>query len=338
MNKKFRKAKIAGLGILGATMLASCQICPVNANTLITDENGAGSKTISLFSLVDGSVQITADSSFEGNGNYYYFDDADFSNPSYTPKEGNFVSYAKDGYFRNPNGKTTVADMWTEWNARIESIIPEGFSFSIDTKQSSGWNDSYMELAKADMATTNTTNEWKAYVYHVSYSWNNVAEYISKTKALIGTSNYEVSELAELDDAGTPWASLTKNSDDTYTWKECYTVNYWSVYGYIDTMIHGDLFNAAALGADYAVATSSAFSISMQQYKIGEGEETKIKIDNISTTDDNGDVKFVSATGKIAKKTNIGAIVGGIVGGVAGLAIIAGLIVFFSKRKKKAAK
>ncbi len=332
------KAKIVGLALLGAGVLASCQICPVNANTVITDANGAGSKTISLFSLVDGSVQMAADTSFEGNGNYYYIDDATFASPTFTPKEGNYVSYAKDGYFRNPNGKATVAEMWTEWNARIESLIPTGFSFSIDSKQSSGWNDSYMELSKADMATSNTTNEWKAYVYHVSYSWSNVEEYISKTKTLIGSENYDVSELAELDDAGKPWASLTKGDGDIYTWKECYTVNYWSVYGYIDTMIHGDLFNAAALGADYAVATSSAFSISMQQYKIGEGEESKVKIDNISTTDEDGNVKFVSASGKIVKKTNVGAIVGGVVGGIAAVIIIAGLIVFFSKRKKKASK
>ncbi len=339
MNKKTsKKATMLGLGVLGAALLASCQICPVNANTIITDQNGAGSKTISLFSLVDGSIQIAADSSFEGNSNYFYIDDATFENPTFTSKADAYVSYAKDGYFTNPNGKATVAEMWTEWNERIKSIIPTGFSFSIDTKQSSGWNDSYMELSTADMKTTNTTNEWKAYVYHLTYSWNNVEEYISKTKTLIGSTNYAVSELAELDDAGTAWASLTKNSDDTYTWKECYTVNYWSVYGYIDTMIHGDLFNAAALGADFAVATSSAFSISMQQYKIGDGEETKIKIDNTSTTDKDGNVKFVSATGKIAKKTNVVAIVAGVAGGIVAIGVIAALVVFFNKRKKKASK
>lgn len=324
-----KKATFAGLVLAGAALLASCQVSPVSANTVITDANGAGNKTISMFCLVDGSVQMTmGDADMPGNNNYVYIDDATFSNPTFTPKENNFVSYIRDGYFTNPNKLTTSQAIWDEFNDKVRSVVPSGFTFTIDTKQSSGWQDSYMDQDKKN--PDNKTNEWKAYVYHVSYSWSNVQEYITKTKTLIGT-NYATSELADLDDANTAWVSFTKGENDTYTWKECYTVNYWSVYGMIDSVLSSNLFNRAALGADYAVATSSAFTISMQQYKIGEGDEVKVKVDNTSTTDAEENVKFIEASGKIAKKGCGGEIIGT---SVVALAALAGVAALAIKRKK----
>lgn len=316
-------------------LLTACQVAPVNAKTVITDVNGAGNKTISMLMLVDGSVQMTADTtSFPGNNNYFYVDDATFENVTFDPKADK-VSYISDGYFTNPNHLTSAQEIWNEFNAKVQSVVPTGFDFSISTVQSANWDDKYMSEAKAD--STNTTNEWKAYVYHLSYSWNNVDEYIAKTKTLIG-KNYVSSELAEIEDAGNAWVSFTEGDDSVFTWKECYTVNYWSVYDLVDTVMDSELFNRDALGSAYRVETSSAFTVALQEYQIGEGEAVKVKIDNTSTTDENNNVKFIEAKGKVAKpasSTNVGMIVGI---AVAAVVVIAGIVVggvFASKKKKK---
>ena len=150
--------------------------------------------------------------------------------------------------------------------------------------------------------------------------------------------------MADLEDANTPWVSFEKGEEAdgmaAYTWKECYTVNYWSCFGLVDAMLSSNLFNRDALGADYHVDTSSAISMSQQSYKIGEGEVVTHKVDNTSTLDENSNVKFLTAEGKIAlpaKKGN-GALIGTICG-VAGAAVVAGVVagVVVSKKKKKQA-
>lgn len=334
MKKQFGKAKLFIMAASAGLLLTACQVAPVNAKTVITDVNGAGNKTISMLMLVDGSVQMTADTtSFPGNNNYFYVDDATFENVTFDPKADK-VSYISDGYFTNPNHLATAQEIWNEFNAKVESVVPEGFNFSISTVQSANWNDKYMGEAKAE--STNTTNEWKAYVYHLSYSWNNVEEYIAKTKKLIG-KNYASSELAELDDANTPWVSFTEGEDSVFTWKECYTVNYWSVYDLVDTVMDSELFNRDALGATYHVETSSAFQVALQEYQIGEGEAVKVKIDNTSTTDENNAVIFIEAKGKVAKPatTNAGMIIGIVAAAVVVVAAAIGGVIFFKKKKKK---
>lgn len=341
MNKKsFGKFGAIGAGALLTVLLASCQVSPVNGNTVITNADGAGNKTLSLFCLVDGSIQIQPDTeSFVGNNSYFHIED--MKNPTFTPKADNWVKYISDGYFTNPNHLTTPTEIWDEWNAKVASIIPEGFEFSMDTFKSAGWKD---EMMNTTVAGFNTTNEWKAFVYNISYSWNNVEEYKTKTKALIGETNFAVSEMADLEDANTPWVSFEKGEEAdgmaAYTWKECYTVNYWSCFGLVDAMLSSNLFNRDALGADYHVDTSSAISMSQQSYKIGEGEVVTHKVDNTSTLDENSNVKFLTAEGKIAlpaKKGN-GALIGTICG-VAGAAVVAGVVagVVVTKKKKKQA-
>lgn len=336
MKKPFGKAAIFAMVLAGGVFLASCQVSPVNANTIITNAQGAGSKELSMFCLVDGSVQISADSeSFPGNTNYFYIDDATFANPSFTPKENNFVSYINDGYFTNPNKLTTPTAIWEEFNNKVKASVPTGFEFSVSTVKSSGWKDEYMSDTAANR--TNTTNEWKAYVYHVSYEWNNVEEYISKTKTLIGSKYYATSELAELDDASTPWASITKGENNTYTWKECYTVNYWSAYGIVDTVLDSNLFNRDALGSDYHIDTSSAFTVGMQQYKIGESDAVKVKVDNTSTTDASGNVKFIEASGTITEPAKTGGCGGSIIAtsGIVAALALGGIGFAVYKKKKK---
>lgn len=327
--------KVFGIAALMGVMLSSCQIAPINSRLTITDANGAGTKTINLLALVDGSAQMKADTSFEGNTAYYYVDDIDMKNVSYTQKDdGAKVSYVDAGLFTNPNKLTTKTAVWEEWNAYIKTLIPEGFTFTISTIQSSGWDDTMMDNVTADP----TFNQFKAYVYTLTYSFNNLDEYISKTKTLIGDTSYKVSQLNDIEKAGSKWATLAKGEKDVYTFSEAWYVNYWSVYGITDVADHSKYFNLAAYGAGYELTTDNLFSVSQNAYKIGEGDEVKVKVDNKSGTDSSElGVKFVTATGTIPSKANTGLIVGLCVGGAAIIAagVVIGVIV--SKKKKKAA-
>ena len=331
-----KSAKV--LAILGATAvagiaLASCQIAPVNSELTITDASGAGSKTIRLLALVDGSAQMAADTSFAGNTAYYYIDDITMTNVTYTQKtDGAKVSYVDAGVFTNPNKLATKAAVWEEWNNYIKSIIPTGFDFSISTIQSSGWQDSMMANVTADPSF----NQFKAYVYTLTYSFKSIDEYMSKTKTLIGDTAYKVSQLADIEKAGSKWATLTKGDKDLYTFSEAWYVNYWSVYGLTDIADHSKYFNLAAYGAGYELTTDNLFSVSQNSYKIGEGDVVKMKVDNKTGTDSSElGVKFITATGTIPTKTNVGLIVGCCVGAVVviGAAVVITLVI----KKKKAA-
>ena len=331
-----KSAKV--LAVLGATavagiVLASCQIAPVNSELTITDASGAGSKTIRLLALVDGSAQMAADTSFAGNTAYYYVDDMTMTNVTYTQKtDGAKVDYVAAGVFTNPNKLASKAAVWEEWNAYIKSIIPTGFDFSISTIQSSGWNDSMMENVAADPAF----KEFKAYVYTLAFSFKSIDEYMSKTKTLIGDAAYKVSQLADIDKAGAKWATLTKGDKDVYTFSEAWYVNYWSVYGLSDIADHSKYFNLAAYGAGYELTTDNLFSVSQNSYKIGEGDVVKVKVDNKSGTDSSAlGVQFISATGTIPTKTNVGLIVGCCVG--AAVVIGAAVTTFLIKKKKATA-
>lgn len=318
--------------VAGTLLLASCQIAPVNATTTITSSKGAGSKTISVLVLVDGSCQIEPDTtSFPGNDNYFYLEDVDFSDITITPKaDGAKVKLFLDGYLTNPNKKETAQEVWTEFNSVVESYIPEGFEFKCTEIKSSDWKDEYMTTIPDA-----TVSAWKGYVYSVSYSWDSVADYMEKTKTLVGDS-YAESHLQELDDAGTPWAKITKNDDGTTTWSEAYLVNYWSVYGVADKVMASEYFNKAALGDAYAITTDNAFSVSLQEFQVGEGEKVIVKIDNKNGVDENLNPKFISATGIIKEKSNnVGLYVGIGVGAVIVIAGIGAVAYIALRRKRK---
>lgn len=317
MNKKRLTSLLAFTGL--ALVLAGCQVAPVNAKTTITSKEGAGSKTISTLVLVDGSSQITADAeSFPGNNNYFYIEDATFENVTFTPKaDGAKAKLYHDGYLANPNQHDTVKEVWEEFASKISDYIPEGFNLETRTLQSTGWKDEYMEVVPGP-----EVNEWKGYVFSITYSWENVAEYMSKTKTLIGDV-YDQTELQELDDAGTPWATITAGEDNTYIWSEAYVVNYWTAFGIFDKVMNSEYFNRNGL------STSDAFSVAYQEYHIGESEPVKVKVDNLNTTE-NGELKFVSATGTIKPKAGAGLWVGI---GIAVVAIVAAVVVFLKKRK-----
>ena len=305
MNKK-HFLTVSAACLLGLA-LSSCQIAPVNATTKIDSVKGAGSKTLSALVLVDGSCQIEP-TPFGSNSSYYVVNSPDFSDVQFTPKaDGAKVKLALDGYLTNPNGLATTQAVWDEFNQVVESYVPEGFNFNLRTVQSSDWKDEYMDTVPgADVKA------WKGYVYQVSYSWNSTEEYIEKTKKLIGNS-YEVSHLKEYEDEHQkPWASLTKNDDGTYTWSEAYLVNYWSVYDIADQVTGSKYFNRAALGADFAVTTDNTFAVALQEYRIGDSDPVTVQIDNTQGTDENMNLKFISATGSIksASKNNTGLIVG----------------------------
>ena len=305
MNKK-HFLTVSAACLLGLA-LSSCQIAPVNATTKIDSVKGAGSKTLSALVLVDGSCQIEP-TPFGSNSSYYVVNSPDFSDVQFTPKaDGAKVKLALDGYLTNPNGLATTQAVWDEFNQVVESYVPEGFNFNLRTVQSSDWKDEYMDTVPgADVKA------WKGYVYQVSYSWNSTEEYIEKTKKLIGNS-YEVSHLKEYEDEHQkPWASLTKNNDGTYTWSEAYLVNYWSVYDIADQVTGSKYFNKAALGADFAVTTDNTFAVALQEYRIGDSDPVTVQIDNTQGTDENMNLKFISATGSIksASKNNTGLIVG----------------------------
>lgn len=337
MNKKQKLTSLLALTGLGI-VLASCQVAPVNAKTTITSADGAGSKTISTLLLVDGSAQITADAeSFPGNNNYFYIEDSTFENVSFTPKaDGAMVNLYHDGYLTNPNGKATVKEVWEEFASKVADYIPEGFQLETRTVQSANWSDDLMETKQSTGAHT----EWKGYVFSVTYSWANVSEYIQKTKTLIGSS-YDVTELQELDDSNTPWATFTAGENDTYTWKEAYVVNYWSAFGIFDGVMNSQYF------AKNGINTFDGFSVAMQEYVIGESDSVIVKVDNLNTTDAEGKVKFIEASGVIKAaqqpsepqepqepqepKSKTGLFVG-IGAGV--VALLAALAFFFIKRKK----
>jgi len=326
--KTFSAVAVAALSLV----LTSCQIAPVNAQTTITSTAGAGSKTISALVLVDGSCQIAPDAeSFPSNTSYYYVDDVDFSSPTITPNpNGAKVRMYLDGYLANPNALTSCQAVWDEFNTQVEAAIPVGFTFNMETIQSDDWDDAYMETPPDA-----TISAWKGYVYQVSYSWKSTAEYISKTTNLIGES-YSISDLQELDDAGTPWATLVENDDDTYTWSEAYLVNFWSVYDIADRLMSSEYFNRDAIGVDYRVTTDSGFSISMQQYTIGESDSVTVKIDNDNGLNDDLSMKFISATGVLHEESNNTLAI--VLGSVAALLVVAGVTTaVILKKKKKAA-
>ena len=292
MNKKQKLTSLLALTGLGI-VLASCQIAPVNATTSITSAEGAGTKTISALVLVDGSAQINPDAeSFPGNGEYYYIEDSTFENVTFTPKaDGAMVNLYHDGYLTNPNNLTTVKEVWEEFASKVADYIPEGFTLETRTVQSENWTDDYMETKQGTGAHT----EWKGYVFSVTYSWANVAEYMAKTKALIGETLYESTELQELDDEGTPWVTFTAGENNTYTWREAYVVNYWSAYGIFDPVMHSEYFNLAN-----GITTANGFAVAMQEYVIGEGQAQIVKVDNKNSLDAENNLKFIEATGTIA--------------------------------------
>lgn len=328
MNKK-HFLTVSAACLLGLA-LSSCQIAPVNATTKIDSVKGAGSKTLSALVLVDGSCQIEP-TPFGSNSSYYVVNSPDFSDVKFTPKaDGAKVKLALDGYLTNPNGLATTQAVWDEFNQVVESYVPEGFNFNLRTVQSSDWKDEYMDTVPgADVKA------WKGYVYQVSYSWNSTEEYIEKTKKLIGNS-YEVSHLKEYEDEQQkPWASLTKNDDGTYTWSEAYLVNYWSVYDIADQVTGSKYFNRAALGADFAVTTDNTFAVALQEYRIGVSDPVTVQIDNTQGTDENMNLKFISATGSIksASKNNTGLIVGIVIGACAVVGAVVGGVVAAKKKK-----
>lgn len=341
MKNKKTILGISAVAVLGC-VLAACQSMPINASTTITNKDGAGSKTINALMLVDGSCQIEPDvTSFPSNTTYYYIDDVNFDNPQFTPKaDGAKVGMIKEGYFRNPNKIATSQGIWDEFNKVVENNVPEGFEFKIKTVQSNDWKDSYMdEIPGADVSA------WKGYVYSLTYTWNNVEEYISKTKTLIGDS-YGISDLADAEDGGQKWASfeISDEATNTYTWKEAYLVNYWSVYDICDRVMNSEYFNRAALGEEYKVNTENAFSVAMQQYKIGESDVKTIKIDNSNGLNEDLSLKYIEASGVIKKEevvvppstTNVGLIVGIAVGAV--VVIAAGVGTYIVLKNKKAKK
>ena len=157
----------------------------------------------------------------------------------------------------------------------------------------------------------------------------------AKAKKLIGNS-YEVSHLKEYEDEQQkPWASLTKNDDGTYTWSEAYLVNYWSVYDIADQVTGSKYFNRAALGADFAVTTDNTFAVALQEYRIGDSDPVTVQIDNTQGTDENMNLKFISATGSIksASKNNTGLIVGIVIGACAVVGAVVGGVVAAKKKK-----
>lgn len=336
MNKK----RFTGLLTIAAAalVLSSCQVAPVNATTTINSTSGAGSKTISALVLVDGSCQIAPDkTAFEGNNDYFYIEDADFSDITFEPKYDDFgnvarVKMVQDGYLTNPNGKETTQEVWDEFNQVVESYVPEGFEFKCTEVKSANWDDKYMD----EIPTSNDVTEWKGYVYSVTYSWDSVEDYMAKTKTLVGHV-YDDSHLKELDDLGTPWASISKNDDGTYTWKEAYLVNFWSVYGIADNVMESEYFNRAALGADFTVTTEQAFSVALQEYTMGE-KTTLVKIDNKNGVDDQLNPKFIEITGTLPEENNGNSNNGWLIGvGVLAVAVVAvGAYVVISKKKKAA--
>lgn len=296
--KKFKKSLLfttflVGLGVI----LASCQAVPVNAQMHITNSAGAGTKKLSALMLVDGSIQIEEDAAVAG---WFAAGDIDYTNVSFTPKssDGAKVSYIEDGYFTNPNELETKQAIWDEFNNVVKGLVPTGFTFELKSKQSAGWLDSMMDNKVADPTFT----EWKAYIYEVSYSWANVEEYITKTKTLIGDS-YAISELKEYEDAGNKWVTLTKNSDNTYTWKEAIHVNYWSVFNMVQKVFDSDYFDRAALvpllGPGTEIAVENAFSLSKLQMKMGSAAPVTHPIHNGSGLSEALDLVFLESKGAL---------------------------------------
>ena len=146
--------------------------------------------------------------------------------------------------------------------------------------------------------------------------------------------SYEFSHLAELEEAGTPWATFKKDGDE-YVWSEAYLVNYWSVYDICDQIMNSDYFNNAPFGPDFAVTTDNAFCCALQTYKIGDGEEVTVLIDNLNGVDSNANPVFIEARGKLVEPTNWALIIGFI---VVAVVVIAGVTTYIVVKKKKAAK
>ena len=288
MNKK-QLISILTLSSFALT-LAACQIAPVNGKTTVSDASGAGSKKISALLLVDGSCQIEKDTtSFPANSDYYYIDDAEFTDFTFTPKaDGAKAKLYHDGYLTNPNQKETVKEVWEEFIDVAKTYVPEGFTVEVTEVKSEDWDDAYMETVPGP-----EVNAWKGYVFSVSYSWDDVEEYVSKTKTLIGNDLYAMTELQELDDAETPWVTFTQNGDN-YVWSEAYVVNYWSAYGIFDGVMNSEYFKRND------VTTDNAFSVGLQEYVIGEGDPVKVKVDNKSSVDEEGNLKFITASGKLS--------------------------------------
>ena len=90
----------------------------------------------------------------------------------------------------------------------------------------------------------------------------------------------------ELDEEETPWVTFTQDGDE-YVWSEAYVVNYWSAYGIINNVMDSQYFSRND------VTTDNAFSVGLQEYKIGESDPVKVKIDNKNGENEDGSVKFM---------------------------------------------
>lgn len=335
--KKFIKKSASVLMLLVVLLIVTgCQTSVVRQVTNFTDEDGAGSRTISVAVFLDGSCQLNTNGE-QGGDNWFV---PAISNDSI--KEGELpcnttaalVSTAKDNGLVVPgNPDATISEKWDALhNFVMENLSSEEFPITRRVLASSNWNDEMMTNPELNADKT----EFKLWVYEIEYSWNDFDEYISKTKALIGEEAWEISDLKQVEDDQQAWTTWTKTKVDAQDGKgkaykvdfsERETVLYWSVYSRLLTVFESPNFDKTALGTEF---DDYFFTLSDVEYKLGE--ESKVtQISHLDDVDEDG-IKTITLSYEFPiSSSNVWVYIVVIVV----VAAIAGVIVFFIKRKKQ---
>lgn len=294
--------------VAGALVLAACQPAPVKSVTKFTDVTGAGTKTLYAAGFVDGSCQLLKDQNFAiPSGGFYDHWEAEgisttiAANWPTCDAAVSVVTTAADGIIVDPdNASATRTQRWQAVNEYVETLIPEGYDFEIITVQSSGWSDAMID----DGSLNTNKDQWKAYVYKLTYSFDSFDEYKEKTLGLISSETLALSDLAGDDDFATWTVERDVCSDDdskqcdVVTFTEKSTVLYWSVFDLMDAFYNSEYFTTDHATYQFA----QLFSTSDVEVDINGTSDFEYVSEK--SIDDEGGIVTLSFTGEFEAPAN----------------------------------
>jgi hypothetical protein len=319
-----------GIGLL----LAACQTAPVKSVLTFTNKEGAGEKTIMVAAFVDGSCQIAKAGGDYAGIDYWDASGINSTDPTDWPAcagDGDFgplrVTTAVD-VLRDPdNENATQPEVWEAVTEYVQTLAPSGFVITYREVETAGWDDGMMTDA-----TLNTENDqWKAIVFEMKYTFENFAEYKSKTAALIGAEPFDLEELDEdfVSFTVTPGEDEEGNPVDVFTYKEDSSVLFYSVLPLMQEFY----------GSEYHVQASEFYNLSTlfttsDVEVIINGESTIALTSDKAFGDDNASIALreLSFTGEFAAPSSPLLLILGIVAGVG----VVGAIAFMFLKKKPA--
>ncbi len=299
--KKLLKRVSLSLSTLGVgLLLAACQTAPVKSVLTFTNKEGAGEKTIMVAGFVDGSCQLE-----KAGGDYAGIDYCDASGiystdpadwPACTTALYVFggplrVSSAKD-VLRDPdNANATAPEVWEAVTEYVQTLAPEGFAITYREVETAGWNYNMM----TDPSLNTSNDQWKAIVFELKYTFENFAEYKTKTAALIGDEPFDLDELDDdfVSFTVTPGEDAEGNAVEVFTYKEDSSVLFYSVLPLMQTF-HASGYHTADRGtyglsvlfttSDVEVIINVESTIALNSDKAFENANANIALRELSFT------------------------------------------------------